>query len=142
MVFNGDNLVVFMDNGTGGPEEVALSQDCKLSIDLAMAKATTKDSLGWEEAIAGNLKWSMDVNSLVDFHPSSGYHGVADIATAQISKSKVTLYFQLKTQITGDVTWSGVAYVTKCEMNAKQGEVVSYSTSFEGTGALTQSTHA
>lgn len=138
--FNGDNLVVTMDTGTG-PEEVAFSTDCKLSIDMSPAKATTKDSNGWEEVIAGNTKWTMDVNGLTDYHPSTGYHGVADLMSTLISKTKVTLYFTIKTgAVNGDQQFWGVAYLTKCEIDAKQGDTVTYTASFTGTGALTQLT--
>lgn len=135
-VFNGDNLVVKMDVGSG-PEEVALSTDCKLSIDLAMSKSTTKDSNGWEESIASNLKWTMDCGAMVDYHPSSGFLGVADLIQAQMGKAKVTVYFTMKTPAGGDRQYWGVAFITKCEENAKQGEVVTYTATFQGTGALT-----
>lgn len=135
-VINGDNLIVKMDNGSG-PEEVALSTDCKLTFDLAMAKATTKDSGGYEESIAGNMKWSMDTNGMVDFHPSAGFLGAADLMAGIMARQKVTLYFTLKSPSTGDKQYWGVAFITKCEVDSKQGAVVTYSASFEGTGALT-----
>ena len=134
--FNGDNLIIKMDVGSG-PEEVALSTDCKLTVDLAMSKATTKDSNGWEESIASNLKWVMDASAMVDFHPSSGFLGVADLMQAQMSRSKVTLYFTMKSPAGGDRQWWGVGFITKCEQAAKQGEIVTYTASFQGTGALT-----
>ena len=136
-VIKGDNLIIKMDIGSG-PEIVGVSQDCKLSFDLAGAKATTKDSGGWEEIIAGNAKWNVSTNGLVDYHPSSGSLGVGDLSRAAISKEKVTIYFQLASPATGDLGWWGVGYITKIEQNAKQGDVVSYSCTIEGTGALTE----
>ncbi len=138
--FNGDNLIIAMDNGSG-PEEVAFATNSKITMDVTGAKATTKDSLGWEEIIAGNAKWTMDTDNLVDFHPSTGYHGCADVAAALLSKTKVTVYFTIKTgAVDGDQQFWGVAYVTKCELSAKQGEAVTYTAQFTGTGALTQIT--
>jgi len=137
---NGDFLIVSMDTGTG-PEEVAFSTNCKLSLDMAGAKATTKDSNGWEEIIAGNSKWTMETDGLVDFHPSTGYHGVADLSAAWIARQKVTLYFTPRTgAISGDQQWWGVAFITKIEVSAKQGDTVTYTASFTGTGALTEVT--
>lgn len=137
---NGTNLIVKMDTG-GGPEEVSFSQDCKLSIELGTANATTKDSAGWDEILPTNAKWSIDCNGLVDFHPSAGFHNAADLFNALLNKTPVTLYFILVSQITGDESWSGVAYITKMEQNAKDKDVVSYSATFEGTGALAMATH-
>ncbi len=139
--FNGDNLIVKMDNADGsGLVEVSFSTDCKLIIDTAMAKATTKDSGGWEENIAGNNKWSMDVNGLVDFHPSTGFRNTGDLAAAVMNRTKVTLYFTMKSPVTGDRTYWGIAFATKCEIDSKQGAAVTYSAAFEGTGALTEIT--
>ncbi len=139
---NGTNLVVLVDDGDGnGAVACSFSQDCKLTIDMGTAKATTKDSGGWEEIIPANGKWSMDTTGLVDFHPSSTVHNVSDLYWAMTGKIAVTVKFQLVNQITGDKSWSGTAYITKLEQNAKDKDVVSYSVSFEGTAALTLVTH-
>lgn len=138
---NGTNLVVLVDTGTGGPQECSFSTDCKISIDMGTANATTKDSAGWDEIIPTNGKWSIDCNGMVDFHPSSGVHNIADLYAAMVGKTAVTVYFQLASQITGDQSWWGVAYITKLEQDAKDKDIVSYSATFDGTGALTKVTH-
>jgi len=139
-VFNGDNLIVYMDSGSG-KEPVAMSTDCKITVSNAEAKATTKDSGGWEEIIPGNNSFTIDVNGLVDFHPSSGKLGVSDLMDAVTAKTEVTLYFQKTSEITGDESWWGIGYCNKCEMDSKQGAVVTYSAAFKGTGALTKVTN-
>jgi predicted secreted protein len=136
---NGTNLLVYVNTGSGGIEPCSYSQDCKLSIDMGTANATTKDSGGWDEIIATNGKWTMDTSGLVDFHPS-GAHNVADLFTSMTAKSTVNVYFQLSDPVTGDKGWTGTAYITKLEQDAKDKDVVSYSVTFEGTGALTMAT--
>jgi predicted secreted protein len=136
---NGTNLVVYVNTGSGGLEACSFSQDCKLSVDMGTANATTKDSAGWDEIIATNGKWTMDTTGLVDFHPS-GAHNVADLFTALTAKATVTVAFSLTSPTTGDKSWSGSAYITKLEENAKDKDVVSYSVTFQGTGALTMAT--
>jgi predicted secreted protein len=139
---NGTNLVVQVDNGNGhGLVACSFSQDCKLSIDLGTANATTKDSGGWDEIIPTNTKWNITTNGLVDFHPSATVHNVADLFNAMANKLAVTVNFTLVSQITGDQAWSGTAYITKLEQNAKDKDVVSYSATFEGTASLTMTTH-
>jgi predicted secreted protein len=137
MEFNGDNLILKIDIGSG-PEIVAVSTDCKLSFDMSAAKATTKDSGGWEQSIAGNAKWSVSTNGMVDYHPSAGYLGVGDLSRAAIAKQLITVYFQMKSPAGGDLGWTGQAYITKIEQDAKQGTVVTYSCDLEGTGALSE----
>ena len=139
---NGTNLIVMLDTGSG-KEEVGFGTDCKLSIEMGTANATTKDSNGWDEIIPTSGKWSIDCNGLVDFHPSAGFHNVADLFTALAGKTPVTVYFQLAAavEISGDKEYSGVCYITKLEQNAKDKDVMSYSATFEGTGALSQLTH-
>jgi predicted secreted protein len=139
---NGTNLVVLVDDGDGkGAVACSFSQDCKLSIDMGTANATTKDSGGWDEIIPTNGKWNMSTNGLVDFHPSSTVHNVADLFWAMTNKIAVTVKFQLTSQITGDQSWTGTAYITKLEQNAKDKDVVSYSATLEGTAALSIVTH-
>ena len=141
---NGTQLVALVDNGNGhGPVACSFSQDCKLNIDLGTANATTKDSGGWDEIIPTNNKWSLDCNGLVDFHPSSTVHNVADLFNAMANKQPLTVQFALASGgITGDELWSGTAYITKLEMNAKDKDVVSYSATFEGTSFLNMITHS
>src|SRR5271163_4236160 len=117
---NGTNLIVLLDTGSG-KEEVAFGTDCKLTVEIGTANATTKDSAGWDEIIPANGKWSVDCNGLVDFHPSAGYHNVADLFTTMVSKTSVTVYFQIApaTEISGDKEYTGICYITKLEQNAK-----------------------
>jgi len=139
---NGTNLVVLVDDTDGnGAVACSFSQDCKLSIDMGTSNATTKDSGGWDEIIPTNGKWNMDTNGLVDFHPSSTVHNVSDLFWAMTNKIAVTVKFQLTSQVTGDKSWTGTAYITKLEQNAKDKDVVSYSATFEGTAALSIVTH-
>ena len=140
---NGTNLILLSDDGNGsGPVEIGFSQDCKLTVDMGTANATTKDSAGWDEIIPTNGKWSMDTNGLIDFHPSAGNRNIDDLFDDMVNKTPVTLYFQLKTPTTNDSSWWGVAYITKLEQNAKDKDLVSYSATFEGTGKLTRTEHA
>lgn len=139
---NGTNLVVLVDDGDGnGAVACSFSQDCKLTMEMGTAKSTTKDSGGWDEIIPTNGKWSMDTTGLVDFHPSSTVHNVSDLFWAMTNKVAITVKFQLVNQVSGDKSWTGTAFITKLEQDAKDKEAVSYSATFEGTAALSMVTH-
>ena len=134
--FIGDNLVVKINAGSG-KQTIAYSQDCKLTIDSGMAKATTKDSNGWEESIAGNNKWSISTNGLQEWTPSVNTYNITELATVILSKTLVTVYFEMPGTVgAGSLTFSGSAYITKVETDAKQAEAVTYSVELEGTGQL------
>ncbi len=134
---NGTNLVLEADFGDGlGMVAVGFSEDCKLMLDHSPAKATTKDSNGWEESIGGLKKWTMDCNGLTDFHPSNTEHNVASLYTILNNRSSVKLNFTLQNPASGDVAWTGQAFITKLEMDAKLEEAVTYTASFQGTAAL------
>lgn len=141
--FLGEQLFVFVDTGNGSGKVICTySQTCKLTTDATMANATTKDSAGWDEFLPSVKKWSIDVDGLVDFHPSSTVHNIGDLFDAYTNGEQITVQFALQNAVTGDLIWTGQAYISKLEQNAKLKDVVSYQATFTGTGVLTKTTHA
>lgn len=134
---NGTNLTVSADFGDGkGIIPIGFAENCKISVDHSPAKATTKDSNGWEEAIGGLKKWTIDGSGMSDFHPSATSHNVADLFTILNNRTLITVNFSLSSPGSGDQSWKGTAFITKLEMDAKLETAVTYSYAFEGTGPI------
>ena len=58
-VLNGTSLVVLI-----GTEVIAHATSCSLSVSSDLPDATTKDSGGWNENIAGAKSWSLTTDGL------------------------------------------------------------------------------
>jgi predicted secreted protein len=139
-VFNGTNLVVLV-----GTEVIAHATSCSLSVSADLPDATTKQSGGWAEEIAGLRSWSLTTDGLATVEPTGTNYVVGDIFSALNARTSVTVKFTTangSTVIAGDLVWSGSAFVESLDITADMESPVTYSASFTGTGVLTQATNA
>lgn len=139
-VFNGTSLVVLV-----GTEVVAHATSCTLSVSADLPDATTKQSGGWAEEIAGLRSWSITTDGLATVEPTGTNFVVGDLFSALNGRTSVTVKFTTangSTPIVGDLIWSGSAFVESLDITADMESPVTYSASFTGTGVLTQATNA
>lgn len=139
-VFNGTSLVVLV-----GTEVVAHATSCTLSVSADLPDATTKQSGGWAEEIAGLRSWSITTDGLATVEPTGTSFVVGDLFSALNGRTSVTVKFTTangSTPIVGDLIWSGSAFVESLDITADMESPVTYSASFTGTGVLTQATNA
>jgi len=139
-VFNGTSLVVLV-----GTEVIAHATSCSLSVSADLPDATTKQSGGWAEEIAGLRSWSLTTDGLATVEPTGTDYVVGDIFSALNGRTSVTVKFTTangSTPIVGDLIWSGSAFVESLDITADMESPVTYSASFTGTGVLTQATNA
>ena len=138
-VFNGTSLVVLVNN-----EVIAYSTSCSLSIAIDAPDASTKESGGWADEIAGLRSWSLTTDGLATVDPTGASFVVGDIFTSMYNRTKVTVKFTTvtgSTPVVGDLIWSGEAFIESLDVTADMESPATYSVSFTGTGALTQATN-
>jgi predicted secreted protein len=138
-IFNGTNLVVLV-----GTEVVAHSTSCSLSVSADLPDSTTKSSGGWADQIAGLRSWSLTTDGLATVDPTGTSFVVGDIYSSIFNRTKVTVMFTTvsgNTPVTGDLKWSGEAYIESLDVTADMESPATYSVSFTGTGVLTQATN-
>jgi predicted secreted protein len=139
-VFNGTNLVILV-----GTEVIAHAKNCSLSVKANLPDASTKDSLGWAEHIAGQMSWSLKTDGLATVQPTATTYIVGDIFTALTARTAVTVKFTTyngTAVVAGDLVWSGSAFIESLDMTADMEAPVTFSASFTGTSTLTQGTNA
>ena len=139
-VFNGTSLVVLV-----GSEVVAHATSCSLSFSVDLPESTDKQSSGWTEHIAGAKSWSLTTDGLATVDPAAtaNYYTTAEIMTAIANRTAVQVKFTTvsgTTPVTGDIYWSGSAFIESMDITADMESPVTYSVSFTGTGALVQAT--
>ena len=137
-LINGTNLVIKIGTpGSGVPILKATTASIEMSVD--MPDATTKDSQGWAEFFAGVRSWTLSSDGLIDYATSASVE-TDELVAMLIARSTVAVTFGTST--TGDMLLSGNAYVSSISQTADMESPSGFSVTFQGTGALTQSTVA
>ena len=140
-VFNGTSLVVLI-----GDEVVAHATSCSLSFSVDLPDSTDKESQGWTNHIGGAKSWSLTTDGLATVDPAAtaSYYTTGELMTAIANRTAVTVKFTTvsgTTPVTGDLYWTGSAFIESMDITADMESPVTYSVSFTGTGALTQATN-
>jgi predicted secreted protein len=146
-IFNGTSLVVLI-----GTEVIGYATSCSLSLAIDTPDASTKQSLGWADEIGGQKSWSLTTDGLATVVPGTvaTYVTTAELNALAIARTAVTVKFTTVdnstvggiTPVTGDVIYSGSAFIESVDLTADMENPVTYSVSFKGTGVLTIATNA
>jgi predicted secreted protein len=114
-------------------KKIAHMNDASFSLSMEPRDITTKDSAGYRALLEGLRSWSMSSSNLFAFDAGSG---VEELRALLVARTPITLRWA--TQVSGDQYVQGSAYLTSVEENSPGAEDnVSFSVTFEGTGAVT-----
>ena len=146
-IFNGTSLVVLI-----GTEVIGYATSCSLSLAIDTPDSSTKQSLGWADEIGGQRSWSLTTDGLATVVPGTvaTYVTTAELNALAIARTAVTVKFTTVdnstvggiTPVSGDVIYSGSAFIESVDMTADMENPVTYSVSFKGTGVLAIATNA
>jgi len=117
--------------GTALPDQTEGS----ISINMETRDITTKDSSGYRELLEGLRSGSVSVSGLVDDDASGGAGGT--LFTTLNTRAAVALIFGFD-DASDDYNYTCNAFCTSLEISAGTEDNVTYSASFEITGAITQ----
>lgn len=135
-VFNGTNLLIKIADDAGSPAAIGHTTTCTISFTNDMAAATTKDSAGFSEVIAGLVSAEISFEGLMDYTDSNGGK---EIAHKLLTRQKCD--FTFGTAATGDTIYSGEGFVSAAEITGAMEEATTYSGTITVTGAITESTN-
>ena len=139
-ILNGTDIKVY-DSSTG--ILVAYAQNGSMNLNLSLREITNKESAGWKESLEGLRDFSIDLDGAYAWTDSSSAvlaNGADDLALSNIitNRTALTVKFGTTTSTTGDTYYSGSVFLTSFSISAGTEETATYTMSFEGTGALTQ----
>lgn len=107
--------------------------DASLSISMEARDITSKSSGGYRALLEGLRSWSMSASAFTAFDASG--IDIEFLRAAILARTALTVRFS--TAVSGDQYAYGSAYLTSVEENSPSAEDnVSYSVTFEGTGAI------
>ena len=112
-ILNGTDLKVY-DAGT----LIAYATNATININHSTRSISNKESSGWEESMEGFRNWDVSVDAMYAWLDASG-SGVTSSST-------------------GDTKYTGTVWMTSASLTAPTEDSATYSASFQGSGALTQ----
>lgn len=130
--FNGTNLILKVEDTAVGH-----TTSCTLTLSNDLPEATTKDSSGFQEVIAGVMSGEISFEGLVAYDDSANAIEMADYLLA---RTQITCVFG--TAESGDDVYTAEGFLSSVEMSAEMESPVSYSGSITLTGSITKSTNA
>jgi len=139
-IMNATDVVIQISEDAGTTYDIiGRCTSASLSVSMETRDTTTKDSSGWAEKLEGLKAWSLSGDGLVTYSitsPSSDYESPDELFTILSNRTKVLVKFGSTTS--GEIDYTGDAYLTSYEQEAGVEDNATYSFSFEGTGVLTQ----
>jgi len=114
---------------------IAHATEGSISLSMDTRDATTKDSSGTRDLLEATKSGTISVSAL---YAEDAAYGVQELMTAWSARTALTVKFS--TEVSGDYYWSASAYVTSLEVNSGMEDNVSYSATFELSGAITYGT--
>jgi len=124
--FLGTDLMVYI-----GAVPVANSRSATFKMSQQLADSTTKDSDGaFTEFIPSIKSWELSTEGLAVWGATDQF------SDAIINGTLLNVQFKPKTATTGNVVYSGTVYAESYEITGDNGEVVTYSVNFKGSGKL------
>ena len=142
-ILNGTELKVY-----SGGTLVAYATSCTLSVNQSVREITNKDSGGAKEIAEGLVDWSVDCEGMYAWLDASGsaFAGGPDdlilahanASTSGSTRASFTITFGTTDGETGDLKYTGDAYLTSISMTGGTEESATFSASFGGNGTLTQ----
>jgi TP901-1 family phage major tail protein len=127
---NGSDLLVFIGTGSTATA-IGYSRSCSISLSTNMADATTKSNDGFTEVIPTTKSWEVSVEGLGVWNDN-----IKQFVDAYSARTPLAISFYPKDITTGQMKYSGTAYLESLEISGEMEDGVTYSVSLKGSGAL------
>jgi predicted secreted protein len=120
-------------------DDVAIGCTTSMSLSLSSESvdSTCKDNNGARQSLAGQQNWSVSIAGNQVFENTVS---VDDLVT--LWKNRTEFECKLSTNVTGDVEYTGDAYIESMEIVDNVNEVATWTANVVGTGPITAATIA
>ena len=127
--------VMAASTSTGGSfSEIAEVRNFSITVEMAEIDATSHDSLGHREVIAGTNSWSASAD-LLHVQASTDQQAIFDVLVGK-TKLKSEWY---PTGSSSDGYYTGEGFFNNWELGSPNDDAATVSVAFVGSGALTRS---
>lgn len=140
-IMNSTDVVIQISEDDGTSYDIiGRATSASLSVSMETRDTTNKDSAGWQQNLEGLKSWSLSGDGLVTYSISGDFDTPDDLFTLLSNRTLVKVKFGSATS--GEIDYTGDAYLVSYEQEAGVEENVTYSFGFTGTGVLTQASVA
>ena len=126
-VMNGSLMGVYI-----GSTLIAHSTEGSISLSMDTRDISSKDSAGSRALLEGMKSGSIAVSAL---YTEDSAYGADELFVAMAARTPLAVKFS--TEVSGDHFWSASSYLTSLEVSASTEDNMTYSATFELTGAIT-----
>jgi len=126
-VMNGSLMGVYI-----GSTLIAHSTEGSISLSMDTRDISSKDSAGARALLEGMKSGSISVSAL---YTEDSAYGADELYTAMAARTPLAVKFS--TEVSGDHFWSASSYLTSLEVSASTEDNMTFSATFELTGAIT-----
>ncbi|SHG27661.1 hypothetical protein [Flavobacterium johnsoniae] len=112
---------------------------CKLDFATKLEEIATKDTNG-TISIPSNYSWTGSTEALLSNLPTGDLEHVTYDDILNIQRTGTQIDVEFTTDVTGDIIYTGKAYIENSGITATVGESVKVTVSFKGNGDLEQDT--
>lgn len=132
-LMNGTLVVLQIKNADGGTyDTIGHATSSSISYSLDTPDATSKDSGGYREIIAGVRSLDFSFDGFVAYDDTTG---IDELLAFIDGRTKVNCKFG--TEVTGDTVYSCDGFLTSIDYTADSESPVTYSGTFSSTGSVT-----
>ena len=121
---------------------VAYAQSGTINVNHSTRDISNKESSGWAEAMEGQRNWDISVDGAYAWTNVGGTaltNGADDMLNSYIiTRASFVIRFGNTDGTTSNIYYEGSAWLTAFSVSAPTEDTATYSLSFTGTGALTQ----
>tara|TARA_R100000951_G_scaffold65577_1_gene55330 strand:- start:52 stop:486 length:435 start_codon:yes stop_codon:yes gene_type:complete len=135
-IMNSTDVVIQISTDGSSYDIIGRATSASLSVSMETRSTTTKDSAGWDENLEGLKSWSLSGDGLVTYSIANDFETPDELFTILANRTAIDVKFGSMTS--GEIDYSGKAYLVSYEQEAGVEENVTYSFSITGTGVLTQ----
>lgn len=119
-----------------GGTAIAHTTSFTLNLSQDLPEATSMDSQEWSEFLRGQRSWTISFDGLAEWGTGDEVDTLADMI---IDDARVEETVTFTTGETGNVSFSGSAFLTTFDVAGSLNETVTYSGEFQGSGPLNKS---
>jgi len=121
-----------------GTDKILESKNCTLTVNVATAPTSTKDSARWASHIKGERDWSISVDGLVDeTNVATGFTHHEMMAMIIDGTADTTIKFVTNTP-TNTVGWTGEGTFVNLTTTGPQDEGSTWAVEIKGNGPLAE----
>ena len=140
---NGTDLGVYITPDGGSATLIAYATSATININHSPRSTSNKEDGGWESAMEGYRNWDISCDALYAWlDPDGAAIGgltLSELFTQMIdTREKLSVTFGTTGATSGDTKYTGEVWLTSASLSAPNEDTSTFSASFQGTAALTQ----